>query len=131
MHSGKKCRNLRGTLGCIRTVRSSPSMYLPSSNTIRQKHARSFHELSEHRKRAPAEADAPFFIMCESDGGLRLFLCALVGRGIPHAASLLAIGFGLCSGYISREGWTGEGKGQRYGKCGNQGFHGIFSLTLD
>jgi hypothetical protein len=32
-----------------------------------------------------------------------------VGRGIPYAASLLAIRFGRCGGYVSGESWSGEG----------------------
>jgi hypothetical protein len=42
--------------------------------------------------------------------GLHLFLFAHLGRSIPRATGLCAIGLGLCGGYISREGWAGEGK---------------------
>jgi hypothetical protein len=59
---------------------------------------------------APAEADAPQNREIVEVIGLRLLLCARVGRSIPRAASLRAIGLGLCGFHISGEGWAGEGK---------------------
>jgi hypothetical protein len=40
---------------------------------------------------------------------LHLFLFAHIGRSIPGASGLRAIGLGLCGRHISREGWTGSG----------------------
>jgi hypothetical protein len=82
--------------------------------------------MPRHEKRAPTEADAPQ----NREVALRLFLCARVGRSIPRATSLYAIGLGLCGGG-PREGWTCEGKCEGHCKNRNKSFHGVFSLTLD
>ena len=62
--------------------------------------------------------------------GLRLLRCARVRCSIPHAASLGAVGRGLCGFYILGESWTCEGKCQSHGKYRNKSFHNVFSLTL-
>jgi hypothetical protein len=58
---------------------------------------------------------------------LLLLRCAFVSRGIPHAASLRAIGFGLgcCRVTSTSKGRAGEGKGKRYGERGNQDLPGL------
>jgi Family of unknown function (DUF5681) len=50
--------------------------------------------------------------------GLHLFLFAHLGRSIPRATGLRAIGLSLCSGHISRKGWACEGKCE--GHCKNR-----------
>ena|SRR6478672_4554086 len=65
-------------------------------------------------KGAPAEADAP----CERakiTAGLHLFLCARVGRRIPRAASLGAVGCRLCGFYVLGKSRARESKCESYG----------------
>ena len=73
----------------------------------------------------------PFRTVQSKRVGLHLFLFAHVGRSIPRATSLRAIGLGLGGCHISREGWTCEGKCE--GQCKNRkkSFHGVYSLTPD
>src|SRR6476646_9395955 len=76
-----------------------------------------------HRKKGADRSRGPSAHCKANDTLIRLFLCARVGRSIPRAASLRAIGLGLCGGYISREGWTCEGKCECHCKNRNKSFH--------
>jgi hypothetical protein len=55
-------------------------------------------------KPTPLRTHAPFGALLH-----RLFRAG-ASLGVPDAASLLAVGLGLCGVHISCEGWAGEGK---------------------
>jgi hypothetical protein len=78
-------------------------------------------------KRAPAKSNAPLNLTAASNAGLH-FLRALLGGVVPHAARLVATSLVGRLGYVSSEGWAGEGKCQRQRKHRNKRFHGHYSL---
>ena len=72
----------------------------------------------------------PFFILQVTEWDLHLFLRACVRSGIPHAASLGAVGGSLGGFYVLGESRAGESKCECQSKNRDQGLHEVFSLTL-
>ena len=73
---------------------------------------------------------APSVALVAKKEGLHLLLGAHFARGIPHAASLFAIGRGLRCRHVSGESRASEGKCQGQRERRNERFHGRYSLRL-